>query len=291
LITWDDHEVQNDYADRWSLTFDPPEHFLRRRAAAYQAFYEHMPVQPRLSRPHGPAMRVYDRFDFGGLVQFHLVDGRQYRSREACYGPPLRGGGHAETDTGCPERTQADRSMLGRAQEAWLFAGLAASRARWNILAQDVLMAQLRERQPDDSFGFWTDDWNGYPASRTRLLQHIHDNRVANPVVIGGDSHCFWANDLKLDFDDPRSPTVAAEMVGTSITSPAPDFDQFSAYVRDNPEVKFFESRQRGYVCADLTPDRMESRFQTVSDVTNPEATLSTLATCVIENDRAGVII
>ena len=72
-MTWDDHEVQNDYADQWSQTFDPPETFLARRAAAYQAFYEHMPVQPHLSRPNGPAMRVYDRFVFGDLVQFHLL--------------------------------------------------------------------------------------------------------------------------------------------------------------------------------------------------------------------------
>jgi alkaline phosphatase D len=285
----DDHEVQNDYADKWSLDFTPPDQFLLRRAAAYQAFYEHLPLDPQLSRPQNGAMRIYDRFAFGDLVQFHVLDGRQYRSREACYVPPDHGGAHAETDAGCPERAAPERSMLGRAQEAWLFDGLAKSQVRWNVLAQDVLMAQLRERQPDGEIGFWTDDWNGYPACRQRLLQHIHENRVANPVVIGGDSHCFWANEVKLDFDDPKAPAVASEMVGTSITSPAPNYELFAAFLPDNPHVKFFESRKRGYVLADVTTDRMESRFQIVSDVTDPKASRSTLATCVVENGRAGV--
>jgi alkaline phosphatase D len=291
LATWDDHEVQNDYADQWSQTFDPPEIFLARRATAYQAFYEHMPVQPHLSRPNGPAMRVYDRFAFGDLVAFHLIDGRQYRSREACYAPPDKGRAHAVNGAICPELLQPGRSMLGRMQEAWLFDGLSRSRARWNILAQDVLMTRLRERQGDGSFDVWSDDWNGYPASRTRVLQHIRDSRVANPVVIGGDIHSFWANELKLDFDDARAPVIATELVGTSITSPPGPEEMFRAYVRDNPNVKFFDGRHRGYVCADILPARMESRFQIVSDVTDPKATRSTLATAVIEDGRAGVSI
>ena len=291
IATWDDHEVQNDYADQWSQTFDPPDAFLARRAAAYQAFYEHMPVQPHLSRPNGPAMRVYDRFAYGDLVAFHLLDGRQYRSREACYGPPAKGRAHAENGTDCPELLQADRSMLGRVQEAWLFDGLGKSRARWNILAQDMLMTRLRERQPDGSIDFWTDDWNGYPAGRARLLRHIRDTRVANPVVIGGDIHSFWANELKLDEDDARAPVIATELVGTSITSPPGPEEMFRAYVRDNPNVKFFDGRHRGYVCADIVPGRIESRFQIVSDVTDPKATLSTLRTAVVEDGRPGVTI
>jgi len=92
IVTWDDHEVQNDYADKWSETFDDPAQFLLRRAAAYQAFYEHMPVRPILSRPNGPLMRVYDRFTLGDLIEISVIDGRQYRSRQACYAPPNKGG-------------------------------------------------------------------------------------------------------------------------------------------------------------------------------------------------------
>jgi alkaline phosphatase D len=290
LMTWDDHEVQNDYADQWSETFDDPQKFLLRRAAAYQAFYEHMPVRPSLSRPHGPDMRVYDRFAFGDLVAFSVLDGRQYRSREACYAPPNHGGGHQETDASCPERRDPTRSYLGLAQEQWLYDGLAKSTARWNVIAQDVLMAELRERDEKNEVAFWTDDWNGYPASRTRLLTHIRDSRVANPVVIGGDIHSFWTNDLKLDLADPKSPTVATEFVGTSITSNGPPYDTFVKWLPDNPHVKFFESRLRGYVLVDVAPERMTTRLRTVSDVRDPNATVATLRTFVVESGRAGAL-
>jgi alkaline phosphatase D len=289
LVTWDDHEVQNDYADKWSQYFDDPELFLQRRAAAYRAFYEHMPVRPMLSRPEGPAMRVYDRFSFGDLLQIALLDGRQYRSREACYAPPNKGGLHLETDAGCPERREAGRTMLGFAQEAWLHSTLAHSKAQWNVIAQDVLMAQVRAKQGND-FGFSTDDWDGYPANRTRLLKRIHDTQVANPVVLSGDIHSFFANDLKLDFDDARSPIVATEFVGTSISSYGPPYDVIVQTLPDNPHVHFFESRQRGYVCVDLERAHMQARMRVVSDVKDPKATVSTLRTFAVEAGKPGVV-
>lgn len=157
LVTWDDHEVQNDYADQWSQTFDDPKQFLLRRAAAYQAYYEHMPLRPSWSRPAGPAMRVYDRFAFGQLAEITMLDGRQYRSPQACYRKPDRGGGHLENDATCPERRDPARTLLGRAQEHWLYDGLAQSRARWNVIAQDVMMAQLIQKSADGGLGQWTD--------------------------------------------------------------------------------------------------------------------------------------
>jgi alkaline phosphatase D len=289
LVTWDDHEVQNDYADKWSEHFDDPELFLLRRAAAYRAFYEHMPVRPILSRPEGPAMRVYDRFTFGDLIDISLLDGRQYRSREACYGPPNKGGLHLETNTGCPERLEAGRTMMGFAQEAWLYSALAHSKAQWNLIAQDVLMAQVRVKQNND-YGFSTDDWDGYPANRTRLLQRIHDTQVSNPVVIGGDIHSFFANDLKLDFDDQASPVVATEFVGTSISSYGPPHDLVARTLPDNPHVHFFESRERGYVCVDLERARMRARMRIVSDVKDSKAAISTLKTYAVESGRPGVV-
>ncbi|HKT19132.1 MAG TPA: alkaline phosphatase D family protein [Stellaceae bacterium] len=288
LMTWDDHEVQNDYADQWSETFDDPAAFLKRRAAAYRAFYEHMPLRPSRSHPNGPNMRIYDRFAFGDLVEFFVLDGRQYRSREACYGPPDHGGGHQETMTGCPELLDPRRTFLGFAQERWLYDGLARSRARWNVIAQDQLMAQFRERTGDGRIAYWTDDWNGYPEARKRLLTHVRDARVANPVVIGGDIHSFWANDLKLDFDDPRAPVVASEFVGTSITSFGPPYDTFMQWVPDNPHVHFFESRRRGYVSVELQPERMSVAMRVVSDVADPKTTIATLKNFVVESGRAG---
>jgi alkaline phosphatase D len=291
LVTWDDHEVQNDYAGQWSPTVDGPEAFLARRAAAYQAFYEHMPLRPSRSRPHGPALRLHDRFTYGDLVEFSVLDGRQYRSRQACARLPDYGGGHFETDAWCPERRDPARSILGPPQEAWLFDGLARSSARWNVLAQDVLMAQLRQRAPLVGIvGHWTDAWDGYPASRTRLLRHVEASRVSNPVVITGDLHSFWVNDLKRDFDDPRSPTVATEFVGTSVASLGPSYSQFMGWMPDNPHVRYFESRQRGYVSVELTPERMTTRLRTLSDARDPRATVSTLRSFVVESGRPGAV-
>jgi alkaline phosphatase D len=286
LMTWDDHEVQNDYADNLSETFDDPMQFLKRRADAYRAFYEHMPLRPSVSRRNGANMHVYDRYTFGDLVEFSMLDGRQYRSRQACYAPPNKGGGHAETDLSCPERLDPARTFLGFAQERWLYDGLAQSKTRWNVIAQNQLMAELRQRQKDGSIAHWTDDWNGYPAARQRLLSQIYNSRVRNPVVIGGDIHSFWANELKLNFEDPRSPTVATEFVGTSITSHGPPYDKFAGFLPDNPHVKFFESRRRGYAFVDLQPRQMDVAMRIVSDVTDPNATLSTLKRFVVEDGR-----
>jgi alkaline phosphatase D len=288
LMTWDDHEVQNDYADRWSQTFDDPTAFLRRRADAYRAFYEHMPVRPSRARPQGASMRVYERFAFGDLVSFAMLDGRQWRARESCYGAPDRGRAHLTVDATCPERLDATRSMLGDQQEAWLYDRLAKSTTRWNVLGQDVLMAEFRQRQKDDTFAFWSDDWNGYPAARERLLTHLHDSRVANPVVLGGDIHSFWANDLQLSIG-ARPVTIATEFVGTSVTSPGVPFDYFNDRIADNPHIRFFESRVRGYGSVDVARGRMTTKFRAISDVRDPNAGVTTLKTFVVEDGKPGV--
>jgi alkaline phosphatase D len=290
IVTWDDHEVQNDYANKWAQTFDDPVVFLKRRAAAYQAFYEHMPVRPSLSLPNGPDMRVYDRFRFGRLAEISLLDGRQYRSRAACYGPPDHGGNRVESDAGCPELREPGRSLLGDAQETWLYDGLAASRTRWNVIAQGVLMAQLRERSRDGEIRYWVDDWNGYPAARTRLISHLHDARVSNPVVLSGDIHSFWANDLKLDFDDATSPVVASELVATSVSAHPPPYDLFVKFMPDNPHVRYFESRKRGYATLEIEPAAITARFRALADVTDRATEVETLKSFSVEDGRPGPV-
>ena len=151
-------------------------------------------------------------------------------------------------------------------------------------------MARLRSNEGELRDAYWTDAWDGYPASRERVLRHIHDAKVSNPIVLSGDIHSFWTNDLKLDFDNPTSPVVATEFVGTSVTSPPPPEEMMRRYVRDNPHVRYFETRMRGYVSVDLTRERMETRFRSVSDITDPQATVSTLKTYVIENGRPGAV-
>jgi alkaline phosphatase D len=248
-----------------------------------------MPLRPILSRPVGPLMRVYDRFTFGDLIEISMLDGRQYRSREACYAPPDKGGMHLESNASCPERLEAGRSMLGFAQEAWLHSNLAHSKARWNLIAQDVLIAQYRVKQ-GNADAFSTDNWDGYPANRARLLKRIQQAQVSNPVVVGGDAHSFFANDLKLDFADPGSPVVATEFVGTSISSYGPPYDLIAQALPDNPHVHFFESRRRGYVCVDLERAHMQVRMRVVSDAADPNAEVSTLKTFAVEGGRPGVV-
>ena len=151
-------------------------------------------------------------------------------------------------------------------------------------------MARLRQKAPDGTPGFWTDGWDGFPPSRKRLLARIAQTRVSNPVVIGGDFHAFFANDLRVDFDDPNSPVVASEFVGTSISSAGPPYEAIAAVLPDNPHVHFFESRQRGYVSVDLDGRAMTTQMRVVSDVADPKASISTLKTFVVESGKPGVV-
>jgi alkaline phosphatase D len=286
LMTWDDHEVENDYANAWSERMETsPEDFLRRRAAAYQAYYEHMPLRAR-SIPRGSAARIYDRYRFGDLVTFSVLDGRQYRTKQPCEMPPLRRG-HVAPES-CTERVDAERTLLGAEQETWLFDGFKHSDAAWNVIAQQQLVAQLRQQDPNGASGYWTDGWDGYPAARQRVLDAVSSTRLANPVFIGGDIHSFWVTDLKADFGNPASATIATEFVGTSITSEPPPYDLIVAALPENPHVRYFESRHRGYVAVDLSRDRMETRLQVISDRGDPKATLSTIRRFVVESGKTG---
>jgi alkaline phosphatase D len=288
LMTWDDHEVENDYANEWSERVETtPEDFLRRRAAAYQAYYEHMPLRLR-SMPQAGRMRLYDRFRFGDLVSFSVLDGRQYRTKQPCALPSSRSS-HVAPQS-CAERLEAQRTLLGAEQEQWLFDEFAQSGTAWNVIAQEQLVAQLRQENHDGTSGYWTDSWDGYPATRQRMLDAIAATRLRNPVFIGGDIHSFWATDLKADFANPSSATVATEFVGTSITSDPPPRERILAALPENPHVRFFESRHRGYVAVDLIRDRMETRMRIISDRRDPKATVSTLKRFVVESGRPGAI-
>jgi alkaline phosphatase D len=291
LVTWDDHEVFNDYGNLLSASFGEPTifpdpaQFKLRRAAAYQAFYEHMPITP-MRLPHDAQLRIYDQYSVGNLVQIFMTDARQYRSPAPCYGPPKNVPGRVITPDECPELFDDSRSMFGKTQEAWLYQGMAHSTARWNVIGQSVLMARMRRRNPAGEPLYWTDDWNGFPASRQRLLQHVHDSKLRNPVVLGGDVHAFFTNDLKLDFDDATAPVVATEFVGTSISSKA-GFD-YTAALPDNPHVHFFDGSVRGYVSMHLKKSQLVTRYQAISDPRDPQATLRTLKEFTVEDGQPG---
>ena len=280
LVTWDDHEVDNDYADDEGEDLAPD--FLLRRAAAYQAYYEHMPLAPR-ALPRGPAALLYDSFAFGELATFFVLDDRQYRAHQVCP-KPGRGGSNVVAD--CAGRLDAGRSMLGTAQEAWLKDGLARTRTKWNVIAQQTLMAQ-NDRKAGPGQSFWTDGWDGYPVARARLLGDIAQLKTPNPLVIGGDVHCNWVADLKTDFDDPRSPVIATEFCGTSITSQGPSVKEVAAALAENPHIRYGSSK-RGYVTMELTRDRCTAAIRGLANEKHADSAIATLATFVVENGRAG---
>lgn len=284
ICTWDDHEVDNDYADENSEVFAPIPQFLERRAAAYQAYYEHLPL--RVPKPRGTQMKLYRRFSFGNLAQFHVLDTRQYRTDQAC-DSPQEGGGQVVTADECPELFDPKRTMLGAEQERWLFDGLSRPYALWNVLAQQYLMATL-EQNLGSGKSYWTDGWDGYFPERARILEFIQNQQVSNPVTIGGDIHSFWVTELKANFLDENSPTVASEFVGTSISSSGVPYDTFSAFLPNNPHIKFFESRKRGYVRCTVNRNLWTSDLRVVETIEQPTSPVSTLATFVVENGRPG---
>jgi alkaline phosphatase D len=293
IVTWDDHEVANDYGNDRDERLDP--NFIARRAAAYQAFYEHMPIRlPTL--PSGSNryahLRMYDRYDWGQLVRFHVLDGRQYRSYHACPRPG-RGGSNSVTSA-CGERLAAARSLLGAEQEAWLAAGFSTSPAKWNILAQQTLMAQSSQLpivNPGDG-QFWTDGWDGYPAARRRLFDDIARHRPSNPLVISGDVHTFYAADLKRDFNQPTSadnPVLATEFCGTSVTSSSRPQSRTDRYVAENPHIRYGRSDRRGFSLMEVTPGKCTVRFIGLDDVARADSAASTLASFVVEDGRPGI--
>ena len=280
IVTWDDHEFDNNYAA--DISEQPnivTEQFLARRAAAYQAYYEHMPLR-RSALPHGPAMQLYRNVTFGRLAQFSVLDTRQYRTDQPC---------GDKRQAPCDEVFDPRASLLGDVQEKWLCDGLVASPAKWNILAQQVMMARV-DRTPGEAVSWSMDQWSGYDAGRKRLLQFLADSQVANPIVLTGDIHTNWVNDLKVDFDDEKDPTVATEFVGTSITSGgngAAKPKSTDGLLADNPFVKFYNA-ERGYVRCVVTPKSWQSDFRVVPKVTEKGSPCITRASYIVEDGTAG---
>lgn len=285
IVTWDDHEVQNDYANDRSHDLAPREVFLARRAAAYQAYYEHMPL-PAWARPQGPDMRLHNEVAYGSLAKFFVLDTRQYRSHQVC-APEGRGGSTIVRAEDCPELTDAQRTMLGAQQEAWLDERLSLTRARWNVIVQQTLMARA-DRRIGPGADYWTDGWDGYPRARERLLGSIAKQRVANAIVLGGDVHMSAVADLKPDFDDTSAPAIATEFVCPSITSPGPSIKRVAAILQENPHIRYANGASRGYTTLELTASRCTARIRAIASVTERDSPMRDLATYAVENGKPG---
>jgi alkaline phosphatase D len=271
-MSYDDHEVDNNWAGEVPEDGVPPAVFVLRKAAALQAWYEHMPVR-RSMLPRGPDIIAYRRLRFGRLAEFHLLDTRQFRDDQPC--------GDGFNKPPCEAVARPDAQMLGQSQERWLLDGVAASGATWQVLAQQVMMMPL----PLPG-GINMDQWDAYPAARTRLLAGLVERRIGNPVVLTGDVHAAWAGGLRLD-----ERTVATEFVATSITSGG-DGGETRAGVEGllarGPHLGYFNDR-RGYCLHEATGERLTTTFRVVPFVSRPGAPREDRGRFVVEAGRPGV--
>jgi len=279
LLVSDDHEVTNDYAGLDSGQGDPPELFLARRAAAYQAYYEHQPL-PRRLVPFEGRQRLYTSRSFGDLLTVFMLDGRQYRSPHACGAGPL-----VEP---CAELRSEERTMLGAVQERWLDDALVASTARWNLLGQQTPFAHF-DQSGARPLAYWADGWNGYPAARARLVDSLVRHKVSNPVVLSGDIHAFLVNDVNARATDVESPIVATELVTSSISSVAAAQQTFDTWRAENPNVRLARSDHRGYLRVALEPQQLRADLVAVDDATRADSPTHVLASFDVENGKPGV--
>jgi alkaline phosphatase D len=280
LMTWDDHEVANDYAGQFSEepVIDPVK-FLAQRASAYQAYYEMMPLRKE-SLPRGPNMQLYRKASFGRLAEFLVLDTRQYRTDQP----------HAGEKRDIDDLAKSPKgAILGERQMQWLQSSLAESPAQWNVLAQQVMMAMVDFTQGVEQ-GFSMEKWPGYMHDRQSLAQFLANRQISNPVVLTGDIHSNWVNDLRVDDRKPETPVVATEFVGTSISSSGNGVDKpagLEKLLAENPCLRF-HNQQRGYVLCTITPELWRSDFRIVADVTKPGAAVATRASFAIESGHAG---
>ncbi|SDE20664.1 alkaline phosphatase D family protein [Auraticoccus monumenti] len=239
VLTWDDHEVQNNYVGASSAYGLPDDLFAHRVAVAYRAFYENLPMDVD-AMPEGPVGDVTTGLDVGRLARFSMLDTRQFRDPAA---------------TTPAERLDPGRSMLGKEQEHWVTERLEGSPATWNLLASGVVVSPISDDR--------SDQWDGYPAARQRLLTSM--GRSRNGVVLTGDIHKHVASELRVDPTDPSAGNAGVELICTSVASDgdgAPT-DGFTADWVRHDYVKLYDGR-RGYVHVTLTPEQMESTFVVV---------------------------
>lgn len=300
LVTWDDHEVQNDYAGLQEGSNGPAQpSFAARRAAAYQAFYEHMPLrasaltQALTGLAGGAEMRIYQRLNYGQLASFYMLDSRQYRDPQVCTRQG-KTGASTLNPTRCEAWNDPARSLLGAPQEQWLTTELGRAGPQWNLLGQQTLFGQRdfhTAKRPGPTL--WNDGWDGYSAARTRLTDALSGQAVPNPVLLGGDVHENWVGRVLADYARPRSAAVAVEFCGTSISSNASGTAAGSALMAEhlarNPHFIYADGERKGYGVVELTPQRLRTTLRVVSDARQPVTQIDTLAAFEVQPGQSVV--
>jgi alkaline phosphatase D len=279
IVIWDDHEVDNDYAGVHSQLESQgvtTEQFLARRAAAYQAWWEHMPV--RLDPPDGPDLKIYRSFRYGDLASMFMLDTRQYRDDQPC------GGSGLNFDPPCPAVDDPSRTITGSEQERWLLDGLDASKTTWNIIGNQVVMTPIEVNGVVLNY----DQWDGYRPERARLLDHLADQEIVNTVVVTGDIHLAGVGGLVSNKGDIGT-LIATELVGTSISSGAglpPGIGE--TVTKAVPDIEYFDADHRGWCHCVVTPDKWTAEFRIVADNLTETSPVNVGATFEISPDEPG---
>ena len=322
VLTWDDHEVHNDYASDtagYTSAAEPAmsEPFNRRRAAAYQAWYEHMPVRASvLTRAfaglaQGADMRIFQQLRYGQLASLYLLDPRQYKDPIVCTQGGRLGSSTFDPAT-CAAWNDPNRSLLGHLQERWLddqLAKASPSNNPWQVIGQGSVLGP-RDFKPGPEKLLWNDGWDGYPAARQRLTATLQNriatksgaayadsakptgqNGLTTAVILGGDVHENWVGHVKADYANADSGNVGVEFCGTSITSRSGQAARSSvdAWLAENPHFSFADNQAKGYGVCEFTPTQLTTTLRVVSDATRKDAAIGTLASFSVKAGRAVV--
>ena len=299
IVTWDDHETTNDAYRNGAENHQPETEgdYKVRRARAYRAYDEWMPVRMGSAADLGDGTKLYRRIRFGKLAELSMLDLRTYRSKQVANG--LSG------------VSDPDRTITGDAQLNWLKDSLRNSRAQWKLVGNPVMIApvvfpplpadvtsavnDVTGLLPEDGVPYNVDQWDGYTADRRKIFRHLADHGVNDTVFLTGDIHSGWACDLPLDASTyPATRSVATEFVCTSVTSnnldditgtpPRTTSLVVEAGIQtSNRHVKYLNFDDHGYSVLDVTSHRTQMDYYKISDRAKRNATSEWTASWVTE--------
>ena len=291
LVTWDDHEVSNDYAglergQSGNISFN----FAAQRARAYQAFYEHMPIRASTltksieGLAQGAELRIYGQVPYGKLANIYLLDDRQYRDKQVCNKSDGYGSGFINPDQ-CEDWFNPKRSLLGLEQTKWLdqaFANAQKDARPWNVVAQQTIFGR-RDFRIGAGYTLWNDGWDGYSAARQQMTQSMQNNALKNPVLIGGDVHENWVGHVMADAYKDDSAKLGVEFCGAGITARSAGNSKLPARLAENPHFIFADSERKGYGVVEFTAKQIQTELRVVDDVRQPQTNIETLAKFEVE--------
>ena len=291
LVTWDDHEVSNDYAglergQSGNISFN----FAAQRARAYQAFYEHMPLRASAliksieGLAQGAELRIYGQVPYGKLANIYLLDDRQYRDKQVCNKSDGHGSGFINPDQ-CEDWFNPKRSLLGLEQTKWLdqaFANAQKDARPWNVVAQQTIFGR-RDFRIGAGYTLWNDGWDGYSAARQQMTQSMQNKALKNPVLIGGDVHENWVGHVMADAYKDDSAKLGVEFCGAGITARSAGNSKLPARLAENPHFIFADSERKGYGVVEFTAKQIQTELRVVDDVRQPQTKIETLAKFEVE--------